>query len=115
MKMIVAMIEPHKLPDVKQALYNADVTAMTITNALGCSSTQESLTETYRGIDQEMYLFKKVRLEIAVNEDFVERTIDAIVEGAHIEANGRNHGMIFILDLVDAIRLTGERGEQALR
>lgn len=115
MKMIVAMIEPHKLPDVKQALYDVDVNAMTVTNALGCSKTQEALTETYRGVDQEMYLFKKVRIEIAVNEDFVERTIDAIMQSAHIEGSARNHGMIFVFELFDAIRITGERGEQALR
>jgi nitrogen regulatory protein P-II 1 len=81
MKYIVAMIQPHKLTDVKQALFDEEVYAMTVSNALGCGNTM-GYTETYRGIKQEVNLLKKVRLEIAVNDDFVERTIEAIITGA---------------------------------
>ena len=114
MKMIVAMIEPHKLPDVKQALFDINVNAMTVTNALGCSKTQETVTESYRGVEQEMYLFKKVRVEVAVNEDKVEGVVDAILKGGRMRNVDRNHGMIFVFELTNAIRFTGERGEQAL-
>ncbi|MCG2713158.1 MAG: P-II family nitrogen regulator, partial [Candidatus Omnitrophica bacterium] len=77
MKLIIALIQPHKLPDVKKALFDADVYKMTVTNALGCGQ-QKGFTETYRGVIHEVNLLKKVRIEIAVNEDFVKPAIDAI-------------------------------------
>lgn len=112
MKMIVAIIEPHKLTDVKKALYDVQVFNMTVTNALGCSK-QKGYKQTYRGVEQEMFLFKKIRLEIGVNEDFVEPTIEAICRAAKMDID-RNHGVIFVFDLVDCIRVTGERGPQAI-
>lgn len=112
MKLIIAMIQPHKLPDVKKALYGADVFKMTVTNALGCGQ-QKGFTETYRGVIHEVNLLKKVRLEIAVNEDFVEPTIKAIVKGARTGNIG--DGKIFILDLPECIRIrTGEKGNNAI-
>jgi len=112
MKLIVAMVQPHKLPDVKQALFNADVHKMTVTNALGCGQ-QKGFTETYRGVIHEVNLLKKVRLEIAVNEDFVKPTIDAIIEGARTGNIG--DGKIFVLDLGECIRIrTGETGNMAI-
>ena len=112
MRLIIAMIQPHKLPDVKKALYDAQVFKMTVTNALGCGQ-QKGHTETYRGVIHEVNLLKKVKLEIAVNEDFVEPTIDAIIKGARIGNVG--DGKIFILDLPECIRIrTGERGENAI-
>ena len=78
MKLIVAYIQPHKLKDVKQALYKAQVHKMSVTNALGCGE-QLGYEESYRGIKFGVDLLKKVRLEIAVNEDFVQKTIDAII------------------------------------
>lgn len=112
MKYIIAMIQPHKLPDVKKALFDAQVYKMTVTNALG-SGQQKGYTETYRGVMQEVNLLKKTRLEIAVNDDFVEPTIDAIVEGAHTGEIG--DGKIFVLDLGECVRIrTGERGHQAI-
>ncbi len=112
MKLIIAMIQPHKLPDVKKALYDAEVFKMTVTNALGCGQ-QKGYTETYRGVIHEVNLLKKIRLEIAVNEDFVEPTINAIIKGAK---NGKiGDGKIFVLDLPECIRIrTGERGNQAI-
>lgn len=106
------MIQPHKLTDVKEALFNAQVHKMTVTNALGCGQ-QKGFTETYRGVVQEVNLLKKVRLEIAVNEDFVEPTVDAIIKGARTGKIG--DGKIFVLDLPDCTRIrTGERGSKAI-
>ena len=112
MKYIVAMIQPHKLTDVKQALFDEEVYALTVSNALGCGNTM-GYTETYRGVQQEVNLLKKVRLEIAVNDDFVEKTIEAIVNGAKTGEMG--DGKIFVLDLPQCIRIrTLERGSKAI-
>jgi nitrogen regulatory protein P-II 1 len=112
MKLIVAYIQPHKLSDVKKSLYKAEVFKMSATNSLGCGQ-QKGYHESYRGVDVEVNLLKKVRLEIAVNDDFVEKTVDAIVEGAKSGQIG--DGKIFILDLPDCIRIrTGERGSDAI-
>jgi len=112
MKLIIAMIQPHKLPDVKKALYEAEVYKMTVTNALGCGQ-QKGYTETYRGVIHNINLIKKVRLEIAVNADFVEPTLKAIIKGA--KTGNIGDGKIFILDLPECIRIrTGERGNQAI-
>jgi nitrogen regulatory protein P-II 2 len=112
MKLIIAMIQPHKLPDVKKALYDREVYKMTVTNALGCGQ-QKGYTETYRGVISEVNLLKKIRLEIAVNEGFVEPTIEAIIKGAKTGSIG--DGKIFILDLPECIRIrTGERGNEAI-
>ena len=112
MKLIVAMIQPHKLTDVKQALFDAQVYKMTVTNALGAGE-QKGFTEAYRGVIMEVNLLKKVKIEISVNEDFVEPTIAAIIEGARTGEIG--DGKIFVLDLQDCIRIrTGERGSEAI-
>jgi len=112
MKLIIAMIQPHKLPDVKRALYDAEVFKMTVSNALGCGQ-QKGYTETYRGVIHEVNLLKKVKLEIAVNEDFVQPTVNAIIKGAKTGKIG--DGKIFILDLPECIRIrTGERGSTAI-
>ncbi len=112
MKLIIAMIQPHKLPDVKEALFDAGVHKMTVTNALGCGQ-QKGFTETYRGIIHEVNLLKKIKLEIAVNADYVQPTIDAIIKGARTGQIG--DGKIFVLDLPECIRIrTGEKGQKAI-
>jgi len=112
MKLLIAYIQPHKLKDVKQALYKAEVYKVSVTNALGCGE-QLGYEESYRGIKFEVNLLKKVRLEIAVNEDFVEKTIEAIIKGAKTGQIG--DGKIFVLDLAECIRIrTGERGAKAI-
>ncbi len=112
MKLIVAMIQPHQLPEVKKALFEAQVHNMTVTNALGCGR-QKGYTETYRGVIHEINLLKKIRLEIAVNEDFVESAINAIIGGARTGKIG--DGKIFVLDLPECIRIrTGEKGSEAI-
>lgn len=99
-------------PDVKKTLSDAEVFKMSITNALGCGQ-QKGYHETYRGVDVEVNLLKKVRLEIAVNEDFVEPTVNAIIEGARTGNIG--DGKIFVLDLGSCIRIrTGECGNEAI-
>ena len=112
MKLIIAYIQPEKLNDVKQELYKAEVFKMSVTNAVGCGQ-QRGYRESYRGVDIEVNLLKKVRLEIAVNEDFVEPTVEAIIKGARTGEIG--DGKIFILDLVECIRIrTGETGGVAI-
>lgn len=112
MKLIIAMIQPHKLPDVKKALFDAKVYKMTVTNALGCGQ-QKGYIETYRGVIHDVNLLKKVRLEIAVNEDFVEPTVKAIIKGARTGNIG--DGKIFVQDLPECIRIrTGEHGNDAI-
>jgi nitrogen regulatory protein P-II 2 len=112
MKLVIAYIQPYKLKDVKQALYKAQVYKVSVTNALGCGE-QLGYEESYRGIKFEVNLLKKVRLEIAVNEDFVEKTINAVIEGAKTGQIG--DGKIFVLDLPECIRIrTGERGMKAI-
>ena len=112
MKLIVALIQPHKLTDVKQALFSAGVNKMTVTNALGAGM-QGGYVETYRGAKEEINLLKKIRIEIAVNDDFVEKTISAIVKGAKTGKIG--DGKIFIQELKECIRIrTGDRGKKAV-
>ena len=112
MKLVIAYLQPHKLQDVKKALYTAEVYKMSVTNALGCGE-QQGYEESYRGIKFEVNLLKKVRLEVAVNDDFVDRTTNAIIEGARTGQIG--DGKIFILDLPQCIRIrTSEAGSVAI-
>ncbi len=112
MKLIIAYIQPEKLNDVKQALSEAEVSRMSVTNALGCGQ-QKGYHESYRGVEIEVNLLKKVRLEIAVNTDFVEPTIDAIVKGARTGNIG--DGKIFVLPLEHCVRIrTGQKDGEAI-
>lgn len=112
MKLIIAYVQPHKLQDVKNALYKAEVHKMSVTNALGCGE-QRGYEESYRGVKFEVNLLKKVRLEIAVTGPFAEKTINAIIEGAKTGEIG--DGKIFVMDLADCIRIrTGEQGSAAI-
>lgn len=112
MKLILAIIQPEKLPDVKQALFEAQVYKMTALNVIGCGQ-QMGYQETYRGGITEVNLLKKVELQIAVNEAFVKPTVDAIIKGAR--SGNIGDGKIFILDLPECIRIrTGETGSEAI-
>ncbi len=112
MKLVIAYIQPEKLNDVKQALFEAEVFKMSVTNALGCGQ-QKGFTEAYRGVVTEVNLLKKVRLEIAVNEDFVEPTVNAIIKGARTGEIG--DGKMFIVELAECVRIrTGETGSVAI-
>lgn len=112
MKLIVAYVQPHRLNEVKQELFKAQVRKMSVTNSLGAGQ-QMGFTERYRGVAVEVNLLKKVRIEIAVNDAFVRATVDAIVRGARSGKIG--DGKIFVVPLEECIRIrTGERGEEAI-
>ena len=112
MKLVIAYIQPHKLNDVKQELYKAEVYKMSVTNALGCGQ-QMGYHESYRGVDIEVNLLKKIRIEIAVNEKFIEPTIDAIIAGARTGQIG--DGKLFIVNLEECIRIRSrETGSEAI-
>ena len=112
MKLIIAYIQPHKLEDVKQALAQADVGKMSVTNSLGCGA-QKGYHESYRGVEFDVNLLKKVRLEIGVNQDFVQKTIDTIISAARTGEIG--DGKIFVINLEECIRIrTGEKGSAAI-
>lgn len=112
MKLITAYIQPERLSHVKQSLFEAEIFKMSVTNALGCGQ-QKGFQESYRGAETEVNLLKKIRLEVAVNEEFVSRTIEAIVSGARTGEIG--DGKIFVTDLVHCIRIrTGETGADAI-
>ena len=112
MKLIIAYIQPEALTPVKQSLFEAGVYKISVTNALGCGQ-QMGYHETYRGADVEVNLLKKVRIEIAVNDNFVDVTVDALIRGARTGNVG--DGKIFILDLSECIRIrTGEKGSEAI-
>ncbi len=112
MKLIVAYIQPHKLSDVKQSLFKAEVAKMSVTNALGCGQ-QMGYHESYRGVDIEVNLLKKVRMEIAVNDEFVKPTVDAIIRGARTGNIG--DGKIFVTNLEECIRIrSGDTGGGAI-
>lgn len=112
MKLIVAIIQPHRLEQVKNELYAAEVNLITVSEVLG-HGRQQSVDEVYRGVRETGNLLRKIRLEIAVNENFVKPTIDAIIKGARTGKIG--DGKIFITDLKECIRIrTGETGENAI-
>lgn len=112
MKLIVALIQPYKLEDVKKALFEAHVTKMTVSPAQGCGQ-QAGYTEEYRGTITEINLLKKIRLDIAVNDEFVKPTIDAIIKAARTGKIG--DGKIWVTSLDQCIRIrTGETGSDAI-
>jgi len=112
MKYIIAVIQSHKLSEVMKMLEDVEVNLVTVSNVLG-RGRQKGVTEVYRGAKEAGSLLKKIKLEIAVNEDFVEPTIQAIITGARTGEIG--DGKIFILDLPDVMRIrTGERGDKAI-
>jgi nitrogen regulatory protein P-II 2 len=112
MKLIIAIIKPDRLEVVKEELYKADVNLMTVNEVLG-HGRQMGVTEVYRGVKEMGNLLRKIRLEIAVNETFVEKTINAIIKGAQTGEVG--DGKIFVLDLAECIRIsTEERGQGAI-
>jgi nitrogen regulatory protein P-II 2 len=112
MKLIIAIIQPHRLEMVKEELYKADVNLITVSEVLG-HGRQKGVTEVYRGAKETGNLLRKIRLEIAVNDNYVEPTIKAIVRGAKSGETG--DGKLFILDLKECIRIrTEERGTGAI-
>jgi len=115
MKLIIAIIQPSKLEDVKTALSKVQVVRLTIMDVQGFGR-QKGQTEIYRGREITLNLLRKVQLQIAVNDDFVKPTIDAIVAGGRSGETGQiGDGKIFVLPMDDCIRIrTGERGPEAI-
>lgn len=108
MKLIIAYFRPERLNAVKQALYAKELYSMSVTNIVG-SGRQKGFTETYRGVVMEVNLLKKVRLELGVKDDKLQDAMDAISAGAKTGKEG--DGMIFVLDVADAMRIrTGKSG-----
>ncbi|HVX60447.1 MAG TPA: P-II family nitrogen regulator [Pirellulales bacterium] len=115
MKLIIAIIQPSRLEAVKAALTEVEVFRLTVMDVQGFGR-QKGHTEVYRGHEFSVNLLRKVQLQIAVNEDFVEPTIEAIVKGGRSGPSGEiGDGKIFVLPLDDCIRIrTGERGSEAI-
>ena len=112
MKLVIAIIQPYKLEEVKEELYKAQINLITVSEVLG-HGRQKGITEVYRGAKETGNLLRKIRLEIAVNEDFVERTVKAIIKGAKSGQTG--DGKIFVLELKECVRIrTEERGTLAI-
>jgi nitrogen regulatory protein P-II 1 len=112
MKVIIAIIKPDRLEEVKRELYKVDVNLITVNEVLG-HGRQMGVTEVYRGIKEMGNLLRKVQLLIAVNDSFVEPTIKAIIKGGKTGEIG--DGKIFVLPLEECIRIrTEERGETAI-
>jgi nitrogen regulatory protein P-II 1 len=115
MKLIIAIIQPHRLEAVKQALAEVEVFRLTVMDVQGFGR-QRGHSEAYRGHEFSVDLLRKVQLMIAVNDNFVEPTIGALVRGGRTGPTGEiGDGKIFVLPLDDCIRIrTGERGGEAI-
>ena len=115
MKMIFAVIQPTKLDAVQQALARLDVTRMTVCDAMGYAR-QRGQLETYRGHEYKTNLLRKIALEIAVNDDFLERTVECLEEVARTSAEGHiGDGKIFVVPMEQAIQISdGYRGKGAI-
>ncbi len=115
MKYIIAVVQPSRLEAVKEALSNVEVFRLTVSDAQGLGR-QKGHTEVYRGHEYQVNLVQKVKIEIAVNDEFVEPTIEAIVRGGRTGEEGKiGDGKIFVLPLEDCVRIrTGERVGEAI-
>jgi nitrogen regulatory protein P-II 1 len=115
MKKIEAIIQPIKLEAVKEALNNIEVTRLTISDVQGFGR-QKGHTEIFKGHEYEVSFLRKTKLEIVVNDNFVEPTIEAIIKASRNGEEGKiGDGKIFILPLEECIRIrTGERGKDAV-
>ncbi|MFZ5843002.1 MAG: P-II family nitrogen regulator [Pseudomonadota bacterium] len=112
MKFVTAIIKPFKLEDVREALSEVGVTGVTVSEVKGFGR-QKGHTELYRGAEYEVDYVPKVKLEIAIPEDLLERTVEAISKAANTGKIG--DGKIFVFDLEQVIRIrTGETNEAAL-
>jgi len=112
MKLVIAIIQPYKLEEVKDELYKSEINLITVSEVLG-HGRQKGVTEVYRGAKETGNLLRKIRLEIAVNDNYLEPVIKAIIRGAKTGETG--DGKIFVLDLNECVRIrTEERGPVAI-
>jgi nitrogen regulatory protein P-II 2 len=113
MKLIIAIIQPEELPQIKEELIKRKIYKFTVTNAKG-QGKEIPVQEVYRGLSHEVTLLNKVRLEIALNDDFVNDAIEAITKVAQKDGD-KGRGKIFILPIEECIRIrSGERGSEAI-
>lgn len=115
MKLIIAIIQPGKLESVKEALTQVEVVRLTVLDCQGFGR-QKGRTDVYRGHEFGVNLLRKVQLQIAVNDEFVDATVKAIEVGGRSGTEGEiGDGKIFVLPMDDCIRIrTGERGTEAI-
>lgn len=112
MKLIIAIVRPEKANDVLEALYRADVRGLSMSRVQGHGGELDRV-ETYRGTTVKMELAEKVRFEIAVSEEFVQPTIDALCQGARTGEVG--DGKIFVVELDQVVRIrTGDTDREAV-
>lgn len=112
MKFIVAIIKPFKLEEVKESLAEIGVEGMTVSEVKGFGR-QKGHTEIYRGSEYTVDFLPKVKLEIVVSDELLDKTVDAIVKAAKTEKIG--DGKVFVLPIEDAVRIrTEERGDGAV-
>tara|TARA_B100002051_G_scaffold48772_2_gene43395 strand:+ start:2936 stop:3280 length:345 start_codon:yes stop_codon:yes gene_type:complete len=113
MKLIIAIIQPEELPEIKEELIKRKIYKFTVTNAKG-QGKEIPVKEVYRGLSHEVTLLNKVRLEIALNDEFVNDAIDAITTVAKKDGD-KGRGKVFILPIEECIRIrTGEKGSEAI-
>jgi len=115
MKLIIAIIQPNRLESVKKALTEVEVFRLTVMDCQGFGR-QKGHVEVYRGHEFSVNLLRKVQLQIAVNEEFVEPTVNAIIQGGRSGEKGEiGDGKIFVLPMDECVRIrTGERGSEAI-
>lgn len=112
MKLVIAIIQPFTLEKVKEELYKEEVNLITVSEVVG-HGRQKGVTEVYRGAKETGNLLRKIRLEIAINDNFLEPTVRAIMRGARTGSIG--DGKIFVMDLNECYRIrTGETGGVAI-
>ncbi|MCY4394559.1 MAG: P-II family nitrogen regulator [Rhodospirillaceae bacterium] len=112
MKKIEAIIKPFKLDEVKEALTDLGIQGLTVVEAKGFGR-QKGHTELYRGAEYIVDFLPKVKIEVVLHEDMLERALEAIIQNAQTGRIG--DGKIFVTDIEDAIRIrTGERGREAV-
>ena len=112
MKKIEAIIKPFKLDEVKEALHGIGIQGMTVTEVKGFGR-QKGHTELYRGAEYVVDFLPKIKIEIAIADELLEKAVDAIVQAANTGRIG--DGKIFVLDVSETIRIrTGERGADAV-
>ena len=115
MKLIVAIVQPTKLEPLREALDKIGVTRMTVCDAQGYAR-QRGRTEMYRGHEYKTNLLRKIELEILVNDDFLDRTVDCIMNVARTGSEGTiGDGKIFVLPAEQSIRISDQiRGPEAV-
>jgi nitrogen regulatory protein P-II 2 len=112
MKYVIAVIQPDRLDEVLERLTEQEIHLVTVSNALG-RGRQKGISEVYRSHKEAGSLLKKVKIEMAVNDEYVEKAVEAVLGGAQSGQIG--DGKIFVVDLAECVRIrTGERGTEAI-